>query len=378
MKRNILLFLLFIALGACCTGFFYLLFEKREEQIDSGPQREARANPFLAAERFISAMGHHVESHSRFTTDMGLPPTDGILGLLTDRSTLSAQRHGRILDWVTQGGTLITVVRHNYDEGDDEDVKLPTDPLLDIFGLELNTSGKENVLDFDMLDGHILEVSLTSRIRINDPEERAFEFFQDDFGRLVLLLEHGKGWVILLNETGFVTNENIGEVQNAAFFYQLLLLGNETPSIVWLVFRETYPPLSELLGRYAWMGLASLGLLILLGIWAFAPRLGPIRPDPSPIRRRLVEHLDAGGQFLWNHEGAETLTHSAREALMTQIRHRHPNWLHLSEKEQRGHLGEMTGLPAHAVALALEPGDVNNEERFTMIIGYIETLRRAL
>jgi len=324
----------------------------------------------------------------RFTLETGMPPRDGVLALFSGRATLSEERHDDLLVWVAGGGTLVTEVRipevEDPDEEDPDGEDLdgedpePVDPLIDFFELEFDFSGVGLSTEMDMGAGGKIVLSLFSKFRFQALQDQASAVYGDDYGGIILVLPYGDGRVVLINDAFLFTNAHLGENQNAALLYKLMLLGDDEPSIIWIVFRETYPTISELLGLHAWMALVSLALMIILGIWTFAPRLGPIRPDPPPIRRRLMEHIEASGQFIWRHRGAPNLVNAAREAMTNSIRRRHPEWLRLSEQEQRDHLREISGLSADEVRLALETGDVADEAQFTAIVGKLETIRRAL
>lgn len=67
------------------------------------------------------------------------------------------------------------------------------------------------------------------------------------------------------------------------------------------------PPLWQLLEARLPFVIAVL-LLIPLTIWAYSPRQ-PLQPTPPPHRRRILEHIEASGLFMWKRFTQQHDTH---------------------------------------------------------------------
>jgi len=87
-------------------------------------------------------------------------------------------------------------------------------------------------------------------------------------------------------------------------------------------------------------------------LWALAPRAGPIRADPEPARRRLLDHLRANGRLLWAQGARAELVRAAREWALERVAHEHPHVRSLAPAERAQFLERRYRLP-HAWAQLL-------------------------
>jgi len=97
---------LVIVLGALLAGFF-VFFEKGETKITTPGSPEARKNPFLAAERFLSASGISTETVSQRSLLVNLPPTDELIFINRIGGNLPREREDRLIQWIEKGGVLL-------------------------------------------------------------------------------------------------------------------------------------------------------------------------------------------------------------------------------------------------------------------------------
>ena len=122
--------LLYAGLGVLCVGFLewgFLHTEWVEIPIDRGYRKEARGNPFLAAEQFLQRVGIETETVSGLHTIDRLPMSHDTLVLTSVRNSLSQRRIDELFAWVERGGNLIVLARDVYNE----DRKSSDDPFLD-------------------------------------------------------------------------------------------------------------------------------------------------------------------------------------------------------------------------------------------------------
>ena len=123
--------LVLAGLAGALTIAFFIFFKPVAETVRSAPSLEARQNRFLAAERFLRRAGLEAETVGGLGLIREPPPTDHAL-LLDDRpGSLSADQRRPLDAWMAEGGTLITVATHLWDE----DRGASGDDLLDGHGV---------------------------------------------------------------------------------------------------------------------------------------------------------------------------------------------------------------------------------------------------
>jgi hypothetical protein len=102
------------------------------------------------------------------------------------------------------------------------------------------------------------------------------------------------------------------------------------------------------------------GVLLALGfVWHLGRRLGPLEPQPERERRDLMEHLEAGADFLWREGRAWQLSAAARGRVEGAWLRRHPPLRALGQGQRAAWIAARLGLAAVDVERALytPPGD---------------------
>ena len=335
----------------------------RDEPI--GYRGEARVNPYLAAETYLSEKGYDVESsrtwsNYRYETDVIIMPG----------SFLETKGMGiRGLEWIENPGTLIlTVEGGEPDRNDftdlstgfgffDEEEFLGLDYLFETLGVEVNelplSEGPEEevaevghlarpwevVRTKDSFGGHELEfeggVSLSAQVGYNWTRERG------ERSRMVSV-GFGAGEVIVLAHARPFRNPYLSRADHADFLEyiadnyavgNIVFLYGSSTSFFGLVWKEGH--------------MAVVAGLILLAAWLWMriPRFGPILQDNAIQRRPYGESLKASARFLWRGGQLEVLLRPLRARL---------------EKENQGdpttlydRLAEESGLDREEVAEAL-------------------------
>ena len=96
--------------------WFYSSFDKVIIERDIGAIKEAKANPFFAAERFLESVGKKAASQKNYSIlDANLQPYDTLI-IESTRVGLTGEKRQRIKDWLSSGGHLILLATEIYDD----------------------------------------------------------------------------------------------------------------------------------------------------------------------------------------------------------------------------------------------------------------------
>jgi hypothetical protein len=338
--------LMFACLGAAVIWFFSN-FERRTQSEWVGLQGQARHDRWLAAERLLQRMGAQATAvHS--IPELGGLPRSATLFLPRGRQSLAQQVRRGVLDWVRQGGRLVVEAEPPYQP----------DPLLEALGVRrriVRTAAERNGdSDDDHGNAALVEIALPPdfapvTVRMNRYIDLQAREAQARFGgsqaTAVLLLQVGRGHVLVLNELDALSNHSIGMHDHAEFLWRIVQVDQEAPSVFFFSDPRRLS-LAEWLRTHAWAAVGGGALWLLAWLWHTTPRFGPIAPDPERARRRLLDHLRASGRFLWSHGAAGVLADAAREACLRRIARVHPELLAVPEAGRKARTAELLGLDA--------------------------------
>jgi hypothetical protein len=366
---------------------------KREErEIDVGYQGEARGNPWLAAERFLAAMGLPARRASGLAV---LPPRDHMILLALPGHELDGARSERLLDWVEGGGHVIATATGSGTSWAD----LSTDPLLTACAVagEPVESGKQDEVDEDagipsafvrreerQLSVHGERRPLRLLVRTDvclrpDGEQDTADGPVSDAAEhpVVATCRLGEGRITVLADLLFATNAELGERDHARLLWRLATL-DRSPAGVWLVRRDTGPSLAGLVfGRGLPLAVA-LGLLGVAAAVRAAVRFGPPLPLPPRGRRSLLEHVEAVGALLWRRGRHDVLLSATRMALTARASARRPELQRLQPAERIAALAAAGGVESEALRVALEEPCTRDPEPFVRAVRTLQTVRRSL
>ena len=404
MKGGWIRWLIGLGIVAVLVLIFFLLFERVDVEKDLGFKGTAAQNPVLAAQRLMERMDVSTRLLESLGSNGTLPPVNGSLVLLFSRESLSQERSAQLLEWVDSGGflyILAQVEKEDVSEKDDvsekEDVKdslvgeqgiyasIPTDEK----AWEAQENGDSSLDEFPkakamnyqtnlFLDGdESFDVDLGPFV-LNFRNLSLVKRFDDAHGSRIFVVPRGSGKIVVLPSLDFMSNEQIGKYEHASFLYRLFNLFGRSSEEIWFVLKDSYPSIWVFLYERAWMAMLSFPFFVLFLLWALSPRLGPIEPEPPEERRRLMEHVHASGQFLWEYQGGTSLLEETRNAFNRQLRLRKSTWTRLSDDELYTNLAQHSGLDYGLVERALTPGLSGNEEQFQQTIKNLEIMRRSL
>ncbi len=348
--------------------------EKREIELPTGLQGEAATNPLLAAQRFLTTTGiasTHVEETARLFSRLG---RDDVLLISSDRQTLGQQRTAALLDWVDEGGRLIVTVAHLSDE--EQPLQ---DPLLEILGLNLQHHDEDLSEYADFLDVDWPGATDFMRIQIHpryfiEGTQAGDLTITNDWGAVLVRRQLGEGSITVITDLDFIQFLRIGEYDHAAFLWYLV----DGQGPVWLLSHNDMPSLWQWLWQHAPEMMTAVLLWLVLWLWSRGRRFGPRLSEAPPVRRRILEHVDANGRFLWQQKQSRQLVTAVRKHLMALAATRHPGWGAMSHEEQAELLagpGQHTGT---SVRHLLRETDIPHQHEFTRTIRQLEMIRKQL
>ncbi len=387
MKRSFLAPVLAVLALALSLGVWFTSCEKQTRSVYTGLQGEARANPYLAAQRLLEAMGRDVHAIDGVDALDPLPAPNSTLIVPVDRTVLPAERSLQLREWAERGGHLVVVTWSLWD-----DEERTPDPVVDPLGIEQYMwppEGRGGDLDSEA-PPELAALAVSGRVKplriAFDPQYYLLQaegspeaqlVAGDANGMHLLTVRAGAGRVTVLTDDAFLSNTDIGSHDHAELVWRLARLEGRAGS-VWMVWNTRYPGAWELLLENAWMVLVSLATALAAWLWWRAPRFGPIRPDPPPHRRRLMEHIEAAGRFGLRDGAERALVEAVRTALRERIAARHPGWLGLVPAELHARLAETTGVERKRIDSALSYREERGEERFARRITTLESIRKGL
>lgn len=338
----------------------------------------ARTNPYYAAECYLEELG--VETSTSWS-----PPDDpgqdlGLLFFFAPSRHPLPRRDGALLKWVAQGGHLVVVARRpelgeTYVE----------DPLTDPFGVSARSQAgvPANTAALGKQDPNQLDLEFTGGYWLTPGSSEAFRWKYTAAGQIRAIgFQRGKGLVTILSDATLFETENLRGHEHARFLHQVARLradlNGPLATRALIVRGDTPPSLLGLLWDAAWPLILTLIVWLIVWLYARTRRLGPVLPAPNLDRRRLGEHLEAAGRFLWRHRAQSSLIEPVREALLERVRRRRPDWAHLRQDAQVEALAEQAQVNPREIEDALYGPPPRTPDRFTRAVTLLEILRRSL
>jgi hypothetical protein len=428
-RRAAIITLVVLALLAALGYWIAQHVEKREIKIPIGLHGEARRNPLLGAQRYLTQMGiavERLEDARRMLTD---PAAEDVLIITSDRQTLGQARTQALLEWVERGGHLIVTVPHMAARIKDaaHQPSAPRDPLLAALGLGLARASYAGQEDAEYADGEDEAMAdeaadnadaadnqdATDSEAGSCPEDggcseedyteedytevrlpAASQVLQADLSQYTVLTGEkntdtvarhaggvalvsrslGRGHIVVLTDLDIFQFRAIGELDHALLLWHLV----KDAGKVWFVTDNDMPPIWLWLWRHAMETLTAAFLFLSLWLWSRSARFGPLVTEPAPERRRILEHIEAAGRFLWQHQRQERLLKSVRDALAATAARRHPAWVGMSEAEKTGHLASLSGRGEEELRELLHAATTHRRQDFFHVIRKLETIRKKL
>jgi hypothetical protein len=382
-----------------------------QETLKHGPDPEARANPYLAAEHFLRKQGLQVQRADGLEIMKGLPSAGQTLLLLGDRNRMTPKQVERLLAWTAKGGHLLFVAERLWDEeegksGDllldslgiqqyeseelDEDASEAADEQAateDEYEAEPQTEPEADAAtDSDNAYPELTQLYLENEeapayfnfdtdYHLYDAENRAHAWANSDAATHLLQLYHGDGLISVVSDSWIWQNQGIAEYDNAWLLWYMT-----QDSQVTLLYRADRDDLFSLLLEHFPQALVALALLLAFGLWHLGMRQGPLLLPANRNRRQLQEHLRGSADFLLRHNGQHSLLQGLQQDIQRRARHRHPGFERLAVAEQWQVLSRLTRQPSSVISQAMRPLPKQRlaAADFTRQVANLQTLRNAL
>ena len=396
---RVLIFLTLLLVGA--YAFWHL--EHYEETVDQGPSPEVRANPYLAAEQFLRQRKAQVTMVDNFVHLPDPRQHRQTLLLLDSRENMTPGQVEALLGWTSDGGHLLLVAEHLWDENTGRSGDL----LLDKVGVHqyLSKDLKQPERQYDAppprlsiplaapgahaprvpwpeLTRLYLEnenapayMSFNPAFHLEDPEDQAHSWANSADATHLLQMNYGGGLITVLSDAELWKNRAIARYDNAWLLWYLT-----QDSAVTLVLRTDHATLLSLLMRHFPLTLVSLVLLMVVAFWHVGLRDGPLKMPAPKARRQLTEHARACADFLSRRSGQQALLKHLQLDILRRARQRHPGFEQLGVADQWQVLARLTQQPTSAIGDALRPRPKQRFSRadFTRQVAHLQTLRNAL
>ncbi|MEW8506345.1 MAG: DUF4350 domain-containing protein [Candidatus Thiodiazotropha sp.] len=342
----VVLALLLLLVGALFSVWFVNNFEYVAEQVRGNMGVEARRNPLLAAERYLSRLGLSAQSQSGRQYLTQPPPQPGML-LVRDLGPPVAQpRLAALLAWVERGGALVVTPGHTVEEGGEH-------PLLRQFAVSIESEEfleEEEPAPLTLpWSEHSLQVDFDTSRWFSVDNEGSYWAAPDQHYPHLLRFPWGEGSVTFLSDNDFLSNGRIGEKDHALLLAHLAMDADRA----WLLYNSQMPSLLSYLWRHAPYLMISLAFVGLLAIWRLQRSSGPLISPSVTKQRDLLEHLQASADFAWRHNPSQGLLGATRKEVERRWLASHPQMLQMDEKARCDWLQKRTGITADALHTAL-------------------------
>jgi len=310
MKRNYRAGLITAMALALLAFLAWRFLEVQDRQIWRPPSREARANDYLALDRWLEAMGRpvRVTGSGNLDTVLGAEERQIYMQASLFRWTDEAVMH--LIRWISDGGSLFLAL--DYHAGWELFENSALLELLGAFGVEACLSGEIAPMTdrqaANIVHGRSFAPNFFLRV---SQDEDAIEF-KDPLGRTRLArITCGAGRLIVSGRPLFLRSENIRDTDNAYFAWRFFVadFAENAPSSAaagsengWLFIRGATRE-QGLVGSLFRHGnfvavIASALVLLAVGFWAVIPMFGLVRRDDERSGKPLRERFAAEGRFL--------------------------------------------------------------------------------
>lgn len=379
-----------ILVGVVLIALVYWLttldYKAEYKEIDRGYQGEALTNPFLAAEYFLIKMGQQAEKIKLFTEKEKVLGSNDTLLVPGNRIAYDQRRSEHLLNWVDQGGHLI-VTGKAFKEDDYQSRDYILDPLGLYLTWQINEDEKldeDNPVNINVADGEdfwkidFVDYQVVSYA--DDFDQEVLWAVTNDKKLHAIQLKLGDGRLTLLSDTKMFRNDYIDEYDHAAF---LFALSNDQAQVsdegvFYYSLFEDQAGLLVWLWKNAKPLMISLLVMSIILLWMIVPRFGPLINVHLPVSRRFLDHLTASGNYHWRQGHYSRLIIEVRKQLSLQVKHKYPEWVNLSPKDQVEHFAEISQIESSAIEKALFDMEIERVDDFVQKIKILEKLRKSL
>lgn len=333
------------------SGLLLSSCEFKEVEHEVGYKGKARVDPWLAAERFCSRMGHPTESlvnwrAPEISDSVWIVPAV----VLNNRSYVrQAER------WTGQGGHLVLLVE--YTDASSHDWSKSSldpefeEPLKEFLGRAELTLDRGSAKDLDRFnfDDRSYQVKASSQFTVHGAKRN---------DGLLSSVDFGDGRITVVSDARIFRNRWIDEYDHAALL-EAMVSSAELPGTV-VFMRGMELSLWGMLKEHLWALLLGLAILVFLWLWKNLARFGPVESSLPPSELRGYDrHLEALGDFQWRMDRASSLLAPLR-AQIVELGQRASVRSGCRDQDFFQFLGDRADIPRDRVFRALaevEPAD---------------------
>ena len=340
-----------------------------EKEREIGYVGKARANPFLAFERFVeNRQGSPVVIQ---TTWPELDETQSMIFFSADQlsTRIGLEQVG---DWVKNGGHAVILLDRADVHASDWSAwfiepKLPEalTSWAGKMGLELKAADSEQSYAKAKFRGKSYQVEMGAMVTLLDEKDRP---------QAVISRDMGDGSVTWIADASLMRNRWIDQKQHIELIDSILDFRNDG-SILFL--RGTGISFWALVWQKGWMVLLGITVLITAWLLTHLPRFGPMQ---SPLRedeiRAYDHHLEMIGDFHWRLDRGASLI----EPLRTEAQELCHHWQTKHGRLNEGLFDVMasrTQLPVDRVERAMTDPRARDQLIFSRIVADLQSIRKA-
>jgi hypothetical protein len=414
MRRNSLpvkLVLGALLLGLVAWGL-YSSIEFYQETEESGWSVDALRNPYLAAQRFMSASGIEVTDVDSLVK-LDQLTTLGTLFFSDANQVQTPRQLQQVMDWLDVGGNVIYTadsVAHGDDlllgefavevewrefEDEEENEDKPLSETLREYNRQIEDGKtREDIADSlnddeDSIttvqfsdDIGVLEVAfnndkILTQPYIADPESdishQPFSWSHSEYGVHMMQFEVGSGLLTIISDPGVWTSYQIDQYDHAYLLW-LLSSGEGNFAILRSVLRDS---IWVLMARNASELLIAVGLMLLIWIWRMGYRFGRLLPRDLTHSRALGEYFSSISHYLWHRRHGEYLVAPLRQRVLRRASLVLGQFSLAGQQRQFELIAERCDLNPASVARAFSADDFN-ETSFVQTVRLLKHIEQSL
>jgi hypothetical protein len=337
-RQSLLVFIVILGILFFAGILCYTQLEVVPDTVWTTPTREARANQYLALDRWLGGLGYGARTISVGTVEAVLQGPEKTIYIENSRFnwankelllpwlrdggrlivSLDASADGRLAEFMETLGGIQEIDRRMYTDdkaGEDDDIGNDADEG-GIEDRDKNSRNKENRNEISKVPPRETSVffdwGTSFKIKQQNGQADRVLAMGDRYGAIKLVkAELGKGWAVFTGKAVFLHNAYLHHNENTNLAGELFFTkdgGNEPESPETgagqdILFVRMLGEERHLFGNLAERGnplalAVSLILLIITGFWMVIPAFGRFRPEPERPGKPLRERFLSEGRFL--------------------------------------------------------------------------------
>jgi hypothetical protein len=369
------------ALAAALTWLWWNTYESYTYEEQTEDSREARNDSMLAAKQTLAALGLRARSLNPHDWDSVLESSTGTIVILRDDWAMTESRRERLGKWIRRGGHLVIAAPLNTRISNETADEPTVETLSSWVGVRHVQPEGEATDDWDELKTTVTLGGLTSKVQF-----RSFRRLEsnaqfrirgaDKMGACALERSQGRGTIVVLCGHTPFRNRFLGQEEHAKFLWAISRR-EHGPAPVWFVSDVEMAGLHKWLWQRAPQAVTLALATLFVWLWSSMRRAGPTRDLPPPARRRITEHITAGGRFAWRYDGGTVLLTAMRGAFNARLERRHPAWANLERTARFARLAAASGLSVDDIHRAVE-ASATDRRSFINAVKNLNTVWKSL